>query len=33
VATAIAYERVMVKARVDTGARTDTRRDTTLAHR
>ena len=33
VATTIAYERVMVKARVDTGARTDTRRDTTLAHR
>jgi len=32
-ATAIAYERVMANARIDTGARTDTRRDTTLAHR
>jgi len=33
VATAIAYERVMANARIDTGAPTDTRRGTTLAHR
>src|SRR5450759_2507758 len=33
VATAIAYERVMVNARIDSGAPTDTRRGTTLAHR